>query len=158
MVKKGILFIVLISMVGLFFIILPDDSEELRIRILANSNDLVDLKEKEIVKDELEEVLNEIKDLNTFILEDKLKERLSGKITNSIKVELVNSYYPAKSYNNEFIPSGSYKTILITIGNGKGNNFWTLLYPEYYNIEFEDNNEIEYQIFIVDLFRKFLKN
>lgn len=62
--------------------------------------------------------------------------------------------FPAKSYNGEFIPSGTYYTLLITIGKGNGNNFWTLLYPEYFNISFEDNNEIEYRSYIYDKFKK----
>ena len=50
------------------------------------------------------------------------------------------------------IPSGNYETLLIEIGNAKGNNFWTLLYPEYYGFEFEETNEIEYRSYFYDLF------
>lgn len=158
MVKKGILFLFIIGVVTMVFVLLPTESEEIRIRILANSNSVYDIKEKEIVKEELEKILNEIDELDIDVIESKLKNRLKNVITNSINVSYVNSYYPAKSYDGKFIPSGTYKTILVTLGNGTGSNFWTLLYPKYYNIEFEEKNEIEYRVYIWDLFRKFLRN
>ena len=50
------------------------------------------------------------------------------------------------------IASGNYETLLIEIGDAKGHNFWTLLYPEYYGYEFEETNEIEYRSYFLDLF------
>lgn len=155
---KKFIFFVCIFIIGiiLFFTFTNKQSDELRIRILSNGSTEIDLYEKQIVKDALEEVLNEIDSLNVVLIEKELKIKTEGKIKNEIKVERVNSYYPAKSYNNEFIPSGSYETILVTIGKGEGSNFWTLLYPEYYHIEFEEENEIEYRFFIFDFIKKFL--
>lgn len=156
MVKKGI-----IALIGIFLIIcgfliisnvLSSNNNELRIRILANSNSEEDLKEKEIVKNALEKILNESKNYDVDIIKDKLNSRLPENLSSKIEVERVNSYFPAKSYNGKFIPSGNYQTLLITIGEGKGSNFWTMLYPEYYHIEFEENNEIEYRVWLFDFF------
>ena len=156
MVKKGI-----IALIGVFLIIcgfliisnvLSSNNNELRIRILANSNSEEDLKEKEIVKNALEKILNESKNYDVDIIKDKLNSRLPENLSSKIEVERVNSYFPAKSYNGKFIPSGNYQTLLITIGEGKGSNFWTMLYPEYYHIEFEENNEIEYRVWLFDFF------
>lgn len=159
MVKKGIfVFVVLGLLCSVFYIISNETNDELRIRILANSNSENDLKDKEIVKDIVEDIINDNQTYDVNIIKEELQRRVPSSITKQIKVELTNSYYPAKSYNDNFIPSGSYKTILITIGEGKGHNFWTLLYPEYYHLEFEESNEIEYRSYFVDLIRKLLIN
>lgn len=159
MVKKGIfIFIILITLISIICVFANNNDNELRIRILANSNSSEDLKNKEIVKDIVEDIINDKKTYDINIIEKELKNILPKEMFDTIKIELTNSYFPAKSYNNKFIPSGSYKTILITIGSGKGNNFWTLLYPEYYDIEFEESNEIEYRSYFVDLIRKLFTN
>ena len=156
MVKKGIIALIDVFLIICGFLIisnvLTSNNNELRIRILANSNSEEDLKEKEIVKNALEKILNESKNYDVDIIKDKLNSRLPENLSSKIKVERVNSYFPAKSYNGKFIPSGNYKTLLITIGEGKGSNFWTMLYPEYYHIEFEENNEIEYRVWLFDFF------
>ena len=154
MIKKVSFIFIIVFIVLFLFYVCTDKEEELRVRILSNSNSQIDLAEKQIIKDNLEEILNEEKTIDEKLIKEKLLSKTSGLINNDIKVEITYSYYPAKSYDNKFIPSGSYKTLLITIGEGKGNNFWTLLYPEYFNIEFEENNEIEYRFYIVDFFKR----
>lgn len=159
MVKKGIFVLIVLSILFSFVYILTNDSSsELRLRILANSNSIEDLKDKELVKDILEEIINNNETYNVNIIEEELKKELPKELGSKVKIELTNSYYPAKAYQGNFIPSGSYKTLLITIGSGSGNNFWTLLYPEYFNIEFEESNEIEYRSYFLDLIRKLLIN
>lgn len=156
MIKKGFLFIGIIGLVAFIFYMCLDNNStsEVRIRILSNSNSEVDLMEKQIVKEELEKVLNEVDSLDIKKIGTQLLKYTKGKINNEISVTYTNSYYPAKSYNDVFIPSGNYETILVTIGEGQGSNFWTLLYPEYYHIEFEESNEIEYRFYFIDLFKK----
>lgn len=129
------------------------DSQELRIRILPNSNSEVDQKEKEIIKEALLEIFKEetIKISNL----DELKQKLNQKNLNLIheyKIEFKDVTFPSKTKNGKFIPSGTYKTLLITIGEGKGDNWWSVLYPEFFGVEYEDSEEIEYRSYIYDLF------
>lgn len=155
MIKKAFwIFIIGSILVGFIFMISNNKEEGIRVRIVANSNLDVDINNKEIVKDALEEVLNEVNSLNVAEIKNKLDEKLDQSLSKMIKVELTKSSYEAKTYDGKFIPSGTFDTLLVTIGNGDGNNFWTLLYPEYYNIEFEESNEIEYKIYIVELIEK----
>ena len=58
--------------------------------------------------------------------------------------------FPAKSVNNSIIPSGLYPTVVITLGNGKGHNWWSVLYPEYFGLTYGDFDEIEYRSYIYD--------
>jgi len=37
---------------------------------------------------------------------------------------------PAKQYGQVRLPSGSYKALRITLGNGQGRNWWCVLYPQ----------------------------
>ena len=111
-------------------------TKDIRLRILANSNSENDQIIKNNVKEYLKEYLKN-KDINNLDLE-KIEIILNEKFQDTIKVERKMVMYEAKSYNNKFIQSGKYDTILITIEEGLGKNFWTLLYPEYFNVSFEN--------------------
>lgn len=129
-------------------------NDGMRLRIVANSDNEIDqsnkLKVKEVVKRALEADVN----ISCSMLLQKIKSEINEPFVNTIKVEYTNETFPAKSYKGEFIPSGTYPTLLITIGKGEGKNFWTLLYPEFFNISFEDDNEIEYRCYVYDKFMK----
>lgn len=129
------------------------DSTETRIRIIANSNSKVDQEDKIKLRDALLEIFVE----NSVQLEElnpeKIKFCLSQKqlnINNQYEVEFKQETFPAKVLDGKFIPSGTYMTLLITIGEGKGENWWSVLYPEFFGISYEDENEIEYRSFIYD--------
>lgn len=46
------------------------------------------------------------------------------------KVELVNCYFPTKSYGDVVFPCGNYDAAQVTIGTGRGRNWWCVLYPQ----------------------------
>ena len=102
----------------------------------------------------IKKIYEENPHIKYFQILDELKKKIKKPYINTIKVEYKNETYPAKSYNDEFIPSGTYPSIVITIGEGKGKNFWTLLYPDFFKISFDDNNEIEYRSYIYDKIKK----
>ena len=129
------------------------DSQEERIRIIANSNTSIDQEEKEKLRDALLEIfyyenITDIKN-NIYEINILLKEKVN--IIHDFTVEYKKVSFPAKVLNNKFIPSGTYKTLLITIGNGKGDNWWSILYPEFFGINYDDSDEIEYKSFIYEL-------
>lgn len=124
---------------------------ELRLRIIANSNSDIDQNRKMIVKNTIIEIFNECYNINEKELLINLKNKINEDWVESISVKLTNVYYEAKSYDGRFIPAGYYKTLLIMIGEGKGKNFWTILYPEFFNVTFEDKNEIEYRSYFYDI-------
>ena len=156
MVKfRNSLFILIIS----FIIIIvcngcTSNKDTLRLIILANSNSEIDQANKREVKEVVKLIYEENPNIGIQELEQMIKERINKDYKQTIKVEYRNESFPAKSYNQEFIPSGTYPTIVITIGEGKGKNFWTLLYPDFFNISFEDDNEIEYRSYFYDHLNK----
>ncbi len=125
------------------------NTNDIRLRIIANSNSDNDQIVKNNVKEYLRNYLKD-KDINNLDLK-KLEINLNEKFKDNIKVERKFVMYEAKSYNNKIVQSGKYDTILITIEEGLGKNFWTLLYPEYFNVSFEDDNEIEYRSYLYDI-------
>lgn len=149
--KKRILQLLIVILYLVMLTCCSPKSNELRLRIVASSNSDADQKLKLEVKDYIKDYFSKINldEINLKLLEKELNEKFNN---STIKVERTKSNYEAKAYNGKIIQAGRYDTILITIGSGEGKNFWTLLYPEFFNISFEDDHEIEYHSYFYDLF------
>lgn len=115
----------------------------LRFHVLANSNTSVDQDIKLMVRDVvgaylspmLEEAhsLSESKDIiaeHLFDIEALANSTLSR---NHFKYHatayLGYADFPEKEYNHYTFPKGDYETLTISLGKGKGNNWWCVLYP-----------------------------
>ena len=46
-----------------------------------------------------------------------------------VQVELCNMYFGTRKYDGIALPAGSYDAMRVTIGEGKGQNWWCVLYP-----------------------------
>lgn len=126
-------------------------SDKTRIRIVSNDNSSESLNEKLLVKEEVLKLLQNSPKMNEGDLVKYLDENLKKKFTN-YKVEYIYDTYPAKSINGNIIPSGTYPTIRITLGSGMGSNWWSILYPEYFNLDYDETSEVEYRSYFYDLF------
>ena len=47
----------------------------------------------------------------------------------TVDLNLSHDHFPARTYGNAFFPCGYYDAARITIGKGKGRNWWCVLYP-----------------------------
>ena len=56
-------------------------------------------------------------------------------------------------YNKIHTPTES---LLITLGEGKGDNWWCVLFPPLCLVEAEESSEVEYKFFIQELIEKYL--
>lgn len=124
----------------------PTFDDSIRIRVVASNNNQSSIKLKEQVKDT---ILNYLKYNSVDYY--KINE-LVAEITTDYKMEERYEDFPAKVIKNKIIPSGSYKTLVITLGDGKGSNWWSLLYPEYFNLTYDDFKEIEYKSYFAEKF------
>lgn len=157
MQKFIIIFLIIISVICF---IPKRENSEIRVRIIANSNELDDQINKIIVKEALVEIFEKYRNENITILIQnqieliikELSTRLKSELFETITVRYTNEIFPAKSINGKFLPSGEYNTLLIEIGDAKGKNWWSVLYPDFFEIEYDENNEIEYRIYLKDLF------
>lgn len=150
--KKLEISLFIISIIfGCFLCLSSCSSDKTRIRIVSNDNSSESLNEKLLVKEEVLKLLQNSPKMNEGDLVKYLDENLKKKFTN-YKVEYIYDTYPAKSINGNIIPSGTYPTIRITLGSGMGSNWWSILYPEYFNLDYDETNEVEYRSYFYDLF------
>ena len=147
-------------------IIIPNDS--IRIRIIANSNSLEDQFEKNNVKTDLQNYLegilkdsNNIKETDIIIksnlnnIEKEINKTLiQNNSNNSYTVHYGKNFFPKKEYKGITYESGFYDSLVITIGEGKGNNWWCVLYPPLCLID-EDIEESEYKLYIKEVLERF---
>ena len=145
-------------------IMIPNDS--IRLRIISNSSDEIDIKRKQELKSYLENILYDlVKDLhnkdevNKVILNnlDSINENIGIFLgNNNYKLDYGQNYFPSKIYRGVVYKEGMYDSIVVTLGNGKGSNWWCVLFPPLCLME--DNNtttDVEYQLFVSRIIESF---
>lgn len=124
-------------------------NDAIRFRVISNSNSPYDLLMKEKVVYELSDILfkdgskNEIKDninSNISIIEDRIDSLFdNNNYDKSYNIVYGMNEFPEKTYNNMVFPSGKYESLVINIGEAKGDNYWCFLYPSLCMVE--ENND-----------------
>jgi len=176
--KKLILFIlaiiVLIEITGTYkedYYTIPNES--IRIRIIPNSNTPEDQLLKKQIKTNIELELSEdlknsknIKESRNIIndnikkYEKTIKKVLKAENKNQeYKIEYGYHHFPEKQYKGVKYKEGEYESLLITLGEGKGDNWWCVLFPPICMLEAEETNneEIEYSLYVKEMFEKYVK-
>lgn len=140
-----------------------NQNNTIRFRVVANSDTLEDQKiKKEIVKN-ISGVINEsqkstsLEETRTYI-NNRLPEfneivektLLDNNDKREFKVNYGLNYFPKKKLNNEEYPEGMYESLVITLGEGQGDNFWCILFPPLCMIE--ENENYEYKSFFKEIF------
>ncbi len=54
---------------------------------------------------------------------------LARGVDQPVRLTLTQDYFPTKAYGDLVFPCGTYEAARITIGEGKGHNWWCVLYP-----------------------------
>ena len=146
-------------------IVIPKES--IRIRIIASSNDDIDIAEKMKVKKNVEkELYSLIKDASSVddakeIINNNL-ERLNLVIedtTNLVhKIDFGSNYFPKKVYKGIIYDEGNYDSVVITLGKGEGDNWWCVLFPPLCLLDSNETTEdVEYKFFVKELIEKYIK-
>lgn len=150
-------------------IIIPDES--IRLRVIANSNSIEDQNIKEKIKINLEQLINEkllnldslnnskeiiLENINNFeqIIKQTLKENQNS---TSYKINYGNNYFPKKEYQGVTYKEGYYESLVITLGSGKGDNWWCVLFPPLCLLEATEGTEVEYKFLVKELLDKIFK-
>jgi stage II sporulation protein R len=133
--------------------------EAIRLRILANSDQMQDQWLKQKVRDE---VIQEIKGWamkpqNMEEARQVIKQRLTHfqKIaeetvyrygyTYPVKVDYGKVPFPTKLYGSKVYPAGDYEALRITIGKGVGSNWWCVLFPPLCFVDMSNGDAIPTQ-------------
>ncbi|WP_167261974.1 stage II sporulation protein R [Alkalibacillus almallahensis] len=131
------------------FVVIPD--EAIRLRILADSNSEKDQAEKRQIRDEVSEQITEWVETLTSI--DKARATIKQNLPeieaivdqnteDSVSVEFGEVMFPDKVYDRFVYPAGEYEAILITLGEGEGDNWWCVLFPPLCFVEFSDGGAV----------------
>jgi len=161
---KKIIFIMISVVIGILVyqkndeIIIPSDA--IRVRIIANSNSIKDLYEKQRLKEDIKEDLyNFISSSKSSMEADNIISNnldnifdIVSKKTNDFDIDYGLNYFPEKIYKGVLYPEGEYKSLVITLGSGLGDNWWCVLYPPICMID--DNKttgDIEYRSLVLDM-------
>ncbi|MFE6797540.1 stage II sporulation protein R [Paenibacillus chitinolyticus] len=121
---------------------IPDQS--IRLRILANSDKPEDQAIKRLVRDAIVAQMNEwvtgphsidearqIVQQNLPVLEEVVRNTLTSRGLGGLPytVELGRVPFPTKMYGNRVYPAGDYEALRVSLGEGKGQNWWCVLFP-----------------------------
>lgn len=132
--------------------VIPDDA--IRLRILANSDSTEDQAMKEKVRDavnlEITEWVADITDIEEAraLIQDNLAE--IEKVIHDVvgNSDFAVAYddeitFPMKLYGDYLYPAGEYEAILVTLGEGKGSNWWCVLFPPLCFLDFSFGTTVE---------------
>ncbi len=162
--------IVLIISIILVIILLSNNNynvtnDMIRFRVIANSNNSEDIimKEKVVktlsnllfknndsIEDTRNNVISNINNIETKI--DKLFKKNKYDMTYNISYGL--NHFPKKEYNGQVFSEGDYESLVIEIGEAKGNNYFCILYPPLCMIDEDKTDEVKYDFKIVELLKK----
>ncbi len=156
----GILIIVMILVISKPRYDLSGDM--VRFRVIPNSNSSKDILIKEKVVNELSTLL--FKDANNINETRNNIVNNLDKVNNSIdkvfsennynlkyKVKYGMNYFPSKEYNDIRFEAGNYESLVVEIGEAKGNNYWCILYPPLCMVDYEKDTKIEYKSKIMEI-------
>lgn len=132
-------------------LVIPD--EAIRLRILANSDKEKDQVVKREIRDAVNEEINEwVAELTSLdearqlmmsridIIEEIAKQKLEeANIEDTVQVDFGEAQFPTKLYGQYLYPAGTYEAIVITIGEGKGANWWCVLFPPLCFLDFSNS-------------------
>ena len=147
--------------------IIPE--EAIRIRVIANSNSNYDQNIKKKVKEQVE------KDMYNLLKDSKNIEEVRSLINNNIikennnisnllekeeyklpfKINFGYNYFPEKKFKGITYKEGYYESLVVTLGNGLGDNWWCVLFPPLCMIEAEESTDIEYTSMVKEIINKY---
>lgn len=168
---KRKIFLILLSLVIITvykqnneIILIPDSS--IRLRVIPNSNNPEDINIKEKVKTYLEKDIYLLTKNTTDIFEARkiIKNSIPSIETNikkifednnytiPYKINYGDNYFPAKTYQGTTYEEGYYESLVISIGDANGSNFWCVLFPNFCLIDTEETHT--YKSYFQELINK----
>lgn len=118
---------------------------------------VINNKKKEIVKSISDTLINS----NVKTVEEERKyikaqiptfEKQINKSTKDYSINYGQNYFPKKEHNGIIYEAGEYESLVITLGQGEGDNFWCILFPPLCMVD--ENEDIEYKSIIKEVLKK----
>lgn len=147
--------------------LIPDDA--IRIRVIANSDSDYDQQIKLKVKDKVQnDMYNILKDTKTI---DEARNRITNNlkyVESDIYKVLQNenynmpfninfglNYFPKKEFKGITYKEGYYESVVVTLGEGLGSNWWCVLFPPLCMLEAEESTDVEYTTMVKTIIDKY---
>ncbi|MBQ3020833.1 MAG: stage II sporulation protein R [Bacilli bacterium] len=165
LIALSIIILLLISNKEYEKIMIPEDS--IRIRVIANSNNIDDQLMKLKVKNNIENILYKKLD-NTKTIEEAREninnsiEEINGVVKKTLNndnftINYGKNYFPKKELYGINYKEGEYESLVVNIGESKGNNWWCVLFPPLCMIEVSNNdtNFVEYKSKVLEILNEY---
>ena len=145
---KKTIFVILIIIISIFVyinvnaeVIIPNDA--IRVRVVPNSNSVIDQNMKEKVKNYVSNYmtlkLDKVMDVNEArnIINDSIDE-LNQDIEKMFQdngydmdftINFGENHFPDKAYKGVIYNEGDYESLVVYIGEARGDNWWCVLFP-----------------------------
>ena len=147
---------------------IPD--EAIRIRVIGNSNSEYDQEKKQEIRKEVQLYMqNLLKDAKTT---EEARTIIQNNLTNlnknldtylhqlnydtTYKVNYGLNYFPEKEYKGIKYHDGYYESLVVTIGDGGGDNWWCVLFPPLCLIEAEESSDVEYTTLVKEIIDNYM--
>ncbi len=172
---KKIILIILIIIISIFVYInvnaevfIPNSA--IRVRVVPNSNSVIDQNMKNKVKNYVSNYmsikLNDVTDVDkareiinnsTDELDENIKKIFrDNNYDMNYKINYGSNHFPNKVYKGVIYNEGDYESLVVYIGEAKGDNWWCVLFPPLCLLEADesDTGEVEYRSFVRDMINK----
>lgn len=172
---KKIFVICILIVVGFFFLKVDEEvlipNEAIRFRVIANSDREDDQAVKELVSREVQkqisssleraETIDDARRIlkeNVPVFRETVEKTLSeNEIETSFQVHYGLNHFPEKIYKGVTYKEGEYESLVVTLGEGLGKNWWCVLFPPICLLEADETSSegVEYKFFIQELIDKY---
>ena len=136
-----------------------------KVGVIANSNSSKDILIKEKIVSEISDLIfvdnksieEARKNINNSIpaIESKIEKVFeSNKYDKDFKISYGLNKFPKKEYEGIEFVEGEYESLVIEIGEAKGNNYWCMLYPPLCFIDNSKEDNIEYKFKLIEALKK----
>ena len=134
----------LLVLFGVCFLFFKKD-EEIRVRVISNSDSEIDLLYKEEVVSYLKSDIFPNLELTDESFRENYKaiEEMLNLKFDQITVTYQNHTFNNKTYNGSVLENDSYMTLLICIGNAMGSNWWGSIFAS--TLQKESSELIKYE-------------
>ena len=147
-------------------VVIPNDS--IRLRVIPNSNSSYDQAIKSRVKEYLEsDVFYLFKDTKSI---EEARDIISNNMSNinyniqnifdeynydmSFDVNYGSNYFPEKEFKGVKYMEGYYESLVVSIGNADGDNWWCVLFP---NLCIVNDDDVQYTSLVKEIVHKFFE-
>jgi len=132
-------------------------SQVLRLHVLANSDTQEDqslkLKVRDRILEESRGMLDNVKNREQAEKSvrqrlDQLQEAAQDEVNRQgyeypVTARLAKTYFTTRTYDDVTLPAGDYDALEVTIGSGKGHNWWCVIFPQLCLPAAQDKKQLE---------------